>query len=207
MKKEGTSILVSFLAAILFFAVTVWGLKWNLILSGVLAVLLYLAVLLLTKPKRQLGGIALEELPDGETLEKRLAEAREDFDSIGRSMKEIEDSELQAESEKLHGTAGRILNFLEKNPEKIPAARQFIDYYQDTASSLLKRYVELQNTRLGTADVTQLKDQTRQALVTLNRAFEKQFEKLMQNELMNMDADIKLLRQTMKMEGYEEREN
>ena len=43
-----------------------------------------------------------------------------------------------------------------------------------------------------------------QALLTLNRAFEGQFEKLMENELMDMDADIRLLKQTMKMEGYEE---
>ena len=38
----------------------------------------------------------------------------------------------------------------------------------------------------------------------MNRAFTGQFEKLMQNELMDMDADIRLLKQTMKAEGYEE---
>ena len=45
---------------------------------------------------------------------------------------------------------------------------------------------------------------TKQALLALNRAFTGQFEKLMQNELMDMDADIRLLKQTMKAEGYEE---
>ena len=40
--------------------------------------------------------------------------------------------------------------------------------------------------------------------MTLNRAFEGQFEKLMRNELMDMEADLRLLKQTMKMEGYEE---
>ena len=35
-------------------------------------------------------------------------------------------------------------------------------------------------------------------------SFEKQLEKLMQNELFDMEADIRLLKQTMKMEGYEE---
>ena len=49
-----------------------------------------------------------------------------------------------------------------------------------------------------------LMTQTRQAMETLNRAFEKQLEKLMQNELFDMEADIRLLKQTMKMEGYEE---
>ena len=119
-------------------------------------------------------------------------------------MAAIEDLELKRESQRLHKTAVNLIHFLEKNPEKIMSARRFIDYYQDTASKLLKKYVELQDTGLKTEDVTRLKVRTKQALLTLNRAFEGQFEKLMENELMDMDADIRLLKQTMKMEGYEE---
>ena len=55
-----------------------------------------------------------------------------------------------------------------------------------------------------TREAMALMTQTRQAMETLNRAFEKQLEKLMQNELFDMEADIRLLKQTMKMEGYEE---
>ena len=93
---------------------------------------------------------------------------------------------------------------MEENPEKITEARRFIDYYQETASSLLEKYVRLQESGLGSKDAVRLKSQTRQALLTLNRAFEGQFEKLMRNELMDMEADLRLLKQTMKMEGYEE---
>ena len=37
----------------------------------------------------------------------------------------------------------------------------------------------------------------------LKDAFALQFEKLMQNELMDMDADLNLLKQTLRAEGYE----
>ena len=198
------SMALSLGAAVLFFAVTCWGAGWNFIASGILSILLYGGLLLLTKPKRKIGGVDVELLSGGEELERKLSEAREDFESIGQSMGAIEDPELKRESAKLHETAGSMIHFLEKNPEKIMSARRFIDYYQNTASKLLKKYVELQNTGLGTEDVSRLKNQTKQALFTLNRAFEGQFEKLMQNELMDMDADIRLLKQTMKMEGYEE---
>ena len=83
-------------------------------------------------------------------------------------------------------------------------ARQFIDYYQDMASRLLDKYVKLQERGLDTEKTTELKEQTGKALLALNRAFEGQFEKLMQDEIMDMDADIRLLKQTMRMEGYEE---
>ena len=133
-----------------------------------------------------------------------MEEAREDFESIRVSMDSIEDPELKKESERLHRTAGTILAYLEENPQKIPQARRFIDYYQDTASALLKKYVKLQEKGLRTREAMALMTQTRQAMETLNRAFEKQLEKLMQNELFDMEADIRLLKQTMKMEGYEE---
>ena len=39
------------------------------------------------------------------------------------------------------------------------------------------------------------------ALPVLNRAFEKQFTHLMQGELLDVEADIELLKSTLKMEG------
>ena len=136
---------------------------------------------------------------------EKLEQAREDFRSIGSAMEEIADQEMKEASVRLHATAGKILAYLEANPEKIMAARRFIDYYQDTASKLLNRYVELEESGLGTDEIKRLKGQTKQALLSLNQAFEGQFEKLMENELMDMDVEIRVLKQTMEMEGYEEK--
>lgn len=204
MKKEIGSIFTSLLGAVLFFAIAwqILGLGW--IVSVILAAGVYGGLTLFTKPKRQLGGIDVEEIPGGQALEQKLAEARADFKSIGSSMESIEDPQMKLESRRLHETAGRILKYLEDHPEKIMTARRFIDYYQDTASKLLEKYVRLQKTGLSTKEADRLKGQTKQALLVLNRAFAGQFEKLMQNELMDMDADIRLLKQTMKAEGYEE---
>lgn len=146
----------------------------------------------------------MEQIPGGEQLEEKLMEAREDFRRIGAAMEAIQDDRLRESSRELHKKAGSILKYLEEHPGKIMEARRFIDYYQDTASSLLEKYVKLQETGLGSREAERLKVQTTQALLTLNRAFEGQFEKLMGNELMDMEAEIRLLKQTMEMEGYEE---
>ena len=42
---------------------------------------------------------------------------------------------------------------------------------------------------------------TAEALPVLNSAFEKQFTHLMQGELLDVEADIELLKSTLKMEG------
>ena len=204
MKKSETYIWISLFLAAAFFFITWLLLQWNFAVSALLSAGIYVAMTMLIKPVRKIGNVNLEIMPEGEALGRKLEEAREDFESIRVSMDSIEDPELKKESERLHRTAGTILAYLEENPQKIPQARRFIDYYQDTASALLKKYVKLQEKGLRTREAMALTLQTRQAMETLNRAFEKQLEKLMQNELFDMEADIRLLKQTMKMEGYEE---
>ena len=204
MKKSETYIWISLFLAAAFFFITWLLLQWNFAVSALLSAGIYVAMTMLIKPVRKIGNVNLEIMPEGEALGRKLEEAREDFESIRVSMDSIEDPELKKESEQLHRTAGTILAYLEENPQKILQARRFIDYYQDTASVLLKKYVKLQEKGLRTREAMALMTQTRQAMETLNRAFEKQLEKLMQNELFDMEADIRLLKQTMKMEGYEE---
>lgn len=202
MKKEICVIALSFVFDLFFFYFLFGVLRWNFLFSAVLAVLLYMALTLLLKPVRKIGKVKVETLRDGEHLREKLEEARADLKSIERSMTKIRDLELKEESERLHRTAGNILKYLEENPGKIPQARQFIDYYQDTASQLLKKYVDLQNTDLNTEGTRRLRVQTEEAIRTLNEAFENQFQKLMSEELLDMEAELQLLRQTMKMEGH-----
>lgn len=202
MKKEICVIALSFVFDLFFFYFLFGVLRWNFLFSAVLAVLLYMALTLLLKPVRKIGKVKVETLRDGEHLREKLEEARADLKSIERSMTKIRDLELKEESERLHRTAGNILKYLEENPGKIPQARQFIDYYQDAASQLLEKYVDLQNTDLNTEDTRRLKVQTEEAIRTLNEAFENQFQKLMSEELLDMEAELQLLRQTMKMEGH-----
>ncbi len=203
MKKEYSSILLSIAGALIFFLLLWLCLGLGIMIAAALSAGMYGALTLLTSPRKRIGKIYVEGLPDGAELEAKLSQAREDFNSIGSSMEAIEDQEMKKESARLHGTAGKILAYLEEHPDKIASARRFIDYYQDTASKLLDQYVELQDSGLGTPEVKRLKGQTRQALLALNRAFEGQFEKLMQNELLDMDVDIRVLKQTMEMEGLE----
>ena len=139
--------------------------------------------------------------PDGAYLKKRLEEAREDFESIRSSMEKIQDRGMREESGKLYNTSSKILAYLEKNPDKISMAGRFIDYYQDTASSLLRKYVELQDSGLDTLEVRNLKEKTKKAMTMLDQAFDQQLQRMMGNELMDMDVEIQMIEDMMKMEG------
>ena len=114
----------------------------------------------------------------------------------------IQDAKLRKASAELVETAGNILKYLTDNPEKIPSARRYIDYYQETAANVLENYVELQDSQIATSEAEKIFQNTDEAVTTLKDAFQMQFGKLMQNELMDMEADLNLLKQTLRSEGY-----
>lgn len=202
--REIKELMVSLVAGIVaggVFLGLLFLLKWNLLIDIILAVGIFVSVSLIAKPRNRIGKICVENIINGEELHRRLEEAMEDFSSIENSFKKIEDESVKEQVKSLKATAEKIIAYLEEHPEKITQARQFIDYYQDTASSLLSKYVELQDSQLGTQEVLRLKENTSHALEKLNFAFEMQFQRLMKNEMLDMDAEIRLLDQTIKMES------
>ncbi|MGN0376450.1 MAG: 5-bromo-4-chloroindolyl phosphate hydrolysis family protein [Suilimivivens sp.] len=207
MKKDKiTETIVSVVSGVgagIIFLVLLFLVKWNFFIDTALSLGVFAALTFLLKPREKIGRIYVEGLPDGEELKKCLEDAREDYRAIETSKGKIRDPEVKTEVEKLNQTAEKIIVFLEEHPEKIKLARQFINYYQDTASSLLQKYVKLQDTDLTTDEVQNLKAETAEAVKTLNTVFEGQFQKLLHNEMMDMDAEIRLLQQTAKMENYD----
>ena len=69
------------------------------------------------------------------------------------------------------------------------------------AAKLLTRYVDFQETELHSGEIAGILQKTAEALPVLNSAFEKQFAHLMQGELLDIEADLELLKSTLKMEG------
>ena len=203
--KENISIVVSAILAFALFAVLLAGLDWNILLCMGLALVSYAGFLLVLRPVRRIGRIDIEKLGNGEVLHERLQEAGRDYRRMREAADRIQAPGLRQSASELIDIAGNILKFLTDNPRKIPSARRYIDYYQETAANVLENYVELQDTRLLTDESEKIFQNTAEAVLTLKDAFRMQFQKLMQNELMDMEADLNLLKQTLRSEGYEVR--
>lgn len=155
----------------------------------------------LLKPSRKIAGIDVESMPGGGEIQKLLDDAQTDLADIDKAVKAIADPAVQQDAQALYATGTRILAYLKENPDKIKLARRFFTYYLDTAAKLLARYVDFQNTGLHSEEVTEILCKTAESLPVLNKAFEKQFTHLMQGELLDVEADIELLKSTLKMEG------
>jgi 5-bromo-4-chloroindolyl phosphate hydrolysis protein len=200
MKKQLRDILSAFAAAALFL-VLYFAVKWNFFISAALAVGVFFSVAFLFKPREKIGSLYVDELKGGAELRALLDDACAHLDAISACAGSIRDPDVYDSAGKLYATGEKILKYLEANPDKISVARRFINYHLETADNLLQKYAELKSANIQTEDMQRLCGLTAHALVTLHSAFEEQFEKLTRNDIMDVEAEIKVIETMFKTEG------
>ncbi|MGI5888486.1 MAG: 5-bromo-4-chloroindolyl phosphate hydrolysis family protein [Oscillospiraceae bacterium] len=200
-KKEAARTVLSIAGAAAAFLGMFFGLKFGIIVSGLLSIGIYFGLYMLLKPSPKYSAEELEDMPGAEEKQKMLDDADSSLTRLEESAGAIADPKVKRDAEALCSTGRRILKYLTENPEKISLARKFITFYLTSAERLLARYVEFQNTGLRTGEVSEILERTADILPKLNRAFESQFTNLMRGELMDVEADISLLDSFQAMDG------
>ena len=167
------------------------------------AIVLGIGVFLTLKPnKKKDFKLDLGESENAKLLEESYKKALEDYNYVKGSLKYIKDYELKSQLQEMQKTSANILNYLQKHPEKIGMARRFIDYYQDTTAGLIEKYIEIEHTQLETDKVIEIKERTKHTIIGLNEAYIEQFEKLINDQIMDMDAELKVMEDTIKVDGF-----
>lgn len=173
------------------------------IINFIGAVALGTGVFLTFKPKKKTISLDLDDNENNQLLQENYQKAVADYEYLQKSLKQINDVELRNQLQKMQKTSANILHYLQKHPEKLSLARRFIDYYQDTTAKLVEKYIELERTQLHTANVNAIKQRTKNTLIGLDNAYTEQFEKLISDQLLDMEAELKVMENTIKADGYE----
>ena len=103
----------------------------------------------------------------------------------------------------MQGIAKNFLTYLQQHPERMSLARRFVDYYQDRALLLVRKYQELEKTGLEAQEVQQSKWDIKQLLDKFDEAYEDQFSKVLNAQLMDLDAEMKVMKQNMAADGIQ----
>ena len=199
--KESTRTIIAFLAGLLTFFLLYHLICWHILISGLIALLVYGAVFLLTKPVKRIGKTRVDNLKGGTELLQIMSDAYEDMQVIHKASQLTLEADINVKAQKLYELGDRMLSYLSQNSQKISSARRFFSFYLDTGANILTKYINLITTNPDSPQVQRLTPETVRALDILHDAFMKQFNKLMQNEVMDVEADIELLEKTLHMEG------
>lgn len=154
-------------------------------------------------PQKVLHKLDISQLAEAQA-DSALADwekARIDYDRVEVARRKIRDIQLSQQLGLMQQEAARLLNYVEKHPERIAAAGRFINYYQDRAASLSEQYSELEETKLETSQVRQVKAQLKETLVSFDEAYSAEFTKIVNNQLLDMEAELTVMQQSLEADG------
>lgn len=148
--------------------------------------------------KLELKEFSAEE---AELIETDWQKAVRDYARINAVRKTIRDGQMRQQLNEMQQIASNLLDYLETHPKNIPAARRFIDTYQDRAASMAEEFRELERTGLDTPQVAETREHIKETLSSFDEAYEKEFEHVLGEKLLDMDAELSVLQKTMEADG------
>ncbi len=135
------------------------------------------------------------------SIPEQLRKAKENNLIIHSMIDKIEDAELREYINNICITTGRIIYTVEMNQHKYKKAETFFDYYLPMAIKIIKRYDEIENQRLNSADSKAFMGNTKSLLKETSKAFEKQLSSLYQSDIVDLDAEMKVFDAMLKSDG------
>lgn len=136
------------------------------------------------------------------TFAKTISDAKDKNYQIEKIVPLLEDPELVENVKSINKTATKIINAVEKNPNKMEKVEKFFDYYLPVTISILKHYDEIENQKLDTEESKKFMESTRKMAKKIKDAFEKQLSNLYQSDMIDTDAEMKVFETMLKSDGY-----
>ena len=143
----------------------------------------------------------IENNPELAAVEKMRSEGIEYLHKIRMINDALPEEEISTKLDKLESICRKIFDFVEKNPQKLPQIRKFMCYYLPTTLKLVEAYEQLERHQISTNSIEESKKEIHSTLDNINIAFENLFDKLLQNDLMDISADISVLETMLAQEG------
>jgi 5-bromo-4-chloroindolyl phosphate hydrolysis protein len=199
-KNNRVQVVIPLLISIAVFAIALIIFQWTLITAALFSLGCYAGLSLLLSPVAKIGGVNIEHIKNNEEIMTLLDEGEKDLTSIKTIMDISKDPQIKAQAQNVYRQGSKIIEYIKKNPAKAVTARRFFNYYLDKAGELLKRYHDLTSAGIETDRLGSLKGKTLSALEAVSRGMVLQFSKLISSEVIDIEADVKLLESTVKME-------
>ncbi|MCB1858505.1 MAG: 5-bromo-4-chloroindolyl phosphate hydrolysis family protein [Gammaproteobacteria bacterium] len=182
----------------------VWGTGYFLAYQGLLfslfTSLLAWVGFLLTYGLDPMTDKGVQHIGTGYTTDEVLAairEAEQKIAGIRKAAGALQNLELRGRLRRIGDSAQKVVSLIEENPQDLRRARKFLNVYLDGARKVAEGYAQ---THLKTQS-QELESNFRNVLVTIEEVFGEQYQKLLDNDVLDLDVQIEVLSTRLKNEG------
>jgi len=138
-----------------------------------------------------IAGVTAKEVLDA------LEEAENTIESIEAAAAKIGHRELRLRLNRITTQAQAVLRAIEEDPKDLRRARKFLVVYLQSTQQVTEGYARTHKK----AGSQQLEDNFRRVLDSIEHTFKEQQEKLLKNDVFDLDVQIEVLQAQLKREG------
>lgn len=190
---------VALLALALILPIYRW---WALLLCAVGAGGVYALAKKMIPPRTVLVPVPSTVFATGEAgLDKALAQAEKDLDTLAALNGRIADAELSRSISRMENAGRAILKRVAEEPGKAKGIRKFATYYLPTAIKVLTTYADLAASGAKGENAQALERDVKQNAALIAKAFEAQLDALFAGEVLDVTSDLDVLEAIAKSEG------
>jgi len=185
----------SFLIGILFFVVAYLLIEINIFWSILIAIFAFLGGRLILQDNDML--VTLKQI----NTKSELEESEKNIKEIKKVVIYIDDEDIKGFSDTICKLSKKILNSLKTNPKNINASYTFLNYYLPVTLKLISRYEKLENQNLTSKESQKITVRIKTLLQDIIVSFENHLNRIYNNELEDMDAEIDVFNAVLKSDG------
>ncbi len=166
-----------------------------------IGVAVWIGLSLILSERSDVGDIPEGSGISAEEVSRILRDGERKVTDMRREARKIEDRDVRDKVRAIADVAERIFADLREDPKDVRAARRFLEYYLDATLLVVRRYVDLCAKGSTSADVQQVLSKFYELLTTIHATFEKQLDRLLRDDVLDLDTDMSVLKQMMELEG------
>ena len=113
----------------------------------------------------------------------------------------IEDAEMSRKIDRIGEITGKIFAYLREKPDKEGQLRSFLSYYLPTTLKILRSYAQMEAQGIEGENISAAKDRIEGMMDKVVDGFEKQLDRLFQDDAMDITTDVEVLERMLDKDG------
>lgn len=113
----------------------------------------------------------------------------------------IADEAISAKIDRIGLLTGEIFGYVNAHPEREGELRTFMDYYLPQTLKILETYAKLEAQGVETDNIRKAKREISGMLDQLTSSYERQLDKLFDSDVVDISADIEVMKQMLRSDG------
>ena len=141
------------------------------------------------------------EAPPQETAQEAAAREDDILREIRQVNDAIPDAVMSAKIDRIEEITGKILKYQKEHPNKEGQLRSFLNYYLPTTLKILRAYAQLDAQGIEGENISAAKRRIEDMMDQVVYGFERQLDKLFQDDAMDITSDVEVLENMLRKDG------